>query len=104
MNSDTGQLPADSENGNLAAIPYNVKDELARYLRFGGFPAIHLQEYSQDEAYSIVSDIYNSTIYTDIIKLGEIRRIDQLERIIKFVFDNVGRTFSASSVAKYLKK
>ena len=79
------------------------RDEFARYIRFGGFPAIHLQEYTQDEAYSIVNDIYNSTIFTDIVKRSQIRRVDQLERIVKFVFDNVGRTFSASSIAKYLK-
>jgi predicted AAA+ superfamily ATPase len=31
-------------------------EEFARYLRFGGFPAVHLREYAQDEAYSIVKD------------------------------------------------
>jgi len=83
--------------------PLSQKEEFARYLRFGGFPAIHLQEYTQDEAYSIVSDIYNSTIFTDIVKRNQVRKIDQLERIVKFAFDNVGRTFSAASIAKYLK-
>ena len=78
-------------------------EEFARYLRFGGFPAIHLREYTQDEAYSIVKDIYNSAIFTDIVKRNQIRKIDQLERIVKFVFDNAGRTFSASAIAKYLK-
>jgi predicted AAA+ superfamily ATPase len=77
--------------------------EFARYLRFGGFPAIHLQEYSVDEAHTIVKDIYNSTIYTDIVKRGQIRKVDQLERIVKFAFDNIGRTFSAASISKYLK-
>jgi predicted AAA+ superfamily ATPase len=77
--------------------------ELARYLRYGGFPAIHLQEYSQDEVYTIVRDIYNSTIFTDIVKRNQIRKVDQLERIVKFVFDNVGKTFSATSISKYLK-
>ena len=75
----------------------------ANYLRLGGFPAIHLQEYTPDEAYTIVKDIYNSTIFTDIVKRSQIRKVDQLERIIRFVFDNVGRTFSAASIAKYLK-
>ena len=78
-------------------------EEFVRYLRFGGFPAIHLKEYTPDEAYSIVRDIYNSTIFTDIVKRNEIRKVDQLERIVKFAFDNIGRTFSAASVAKYLK-
>jgi len=81
----------------------NQNEELARYLRFGGFPAIHLQEYAPNEAYTIVKDIYNSTIYTDIVKRSQIRKVDQLERIVKFAFDNVGQTFSAASIANYLK-
>jgi len=87
----------------LAHAPLNQKEEFTRYIRYGGFPAIHLQEYAQDEAYSIIKDIYNSTIFTDIVRRNQIRKIDQLERIVKFAFDNVGRTFSASSIAKYLK-
>jgi predicted AAA+ superfamily ATPase len=83
--------------------PLNIRAELARYLRYGGFPAIHLQDYTQDEAYTIVKDIYNSTVFTDIVKRNQIRKVDQLERIVKFAFDNIGRTFSASSLAKYLK-
>lgn len=84
-------------------LEHNLHSEFARYLRLGGFPAIHLQPYSQDEAYPIVRDIYNSTIFTDIVKRNQIRKVDQLERIVKFAFDNVGRTFSAASISKYLK-
>ena len=36
--------------------------ELANYLRLGGFSAVHLQNYTPDEVYTIVRDIYNSTI------------------------------------------
>jgi predicted AAA+ superfamily ATPase len=82
---------------------FDVHKEFARYLRFGGFPAIHLQEYSLEEAYTIVRDIYNSTIFTDIVKRNQIRKIDQLERIVRFAFDNIGRTFSAAAISKYLK-
>lgn len=79
------------------------RKELANYLRLGGFPAVHLKEYMPDEVYTIVKDIYNSTIFTDIVKRSQIRKVDQLERIVKFAFDNVGQTFSAASISKYLK-
>ena len=81
----------------------NNKEEFARYLRYGGFPAIHLIDYSEEEAYTIVRDIYNSTIFTDIVKRSQIRKVDQLERVIKYVFDNVGQTFSALTLSKYIK-
>ncbi len=81
----------------------DVKTELANYVRLGGFPATHLQAYSQEEVYTIVRDIYNSTIFSDIVRRSQIRKIDQLERIVKYTFNNVGNTFSAKSIADYLK-
>ena len=79
------------------------REELAEYIRLGGFPATHLQRYSEDEIYTIVRDIYNSTIFSDIVKRNQVRKVDQLERIVKFAFDNVGKTFSAKSISDYLK-
>ena len=79
------------------------KTELVNYVRLGGFPATHLQELSRDEIYTIVRDIYNSTIFSDIVKRNQVRKIDQLERVVKYTFGNVGNTFSAKSIADYLK-
>ena len=81
----------------------DAKAELANYVRLGGFPATHLQAYSPDEVYTIVRDIYNSTIFSDIVRRSQVRKIDQLERIVKYTFNNVGNTFSAKSIADYLK-
>lgn len=79
------------------------REELGSYIRLGGFPATHLREYSQDEVYTIVRDIYNSTIFSDIVKRNQVRKIDQLERVVKYTFSNVGNTFSAKSISDYLK-
>lgn len=81
----------------------NPRLELANYIRLGGFPALHLQNYTQDEVYTIVRDIYNSTIFSDIVKRNQIRKVDQLERVVKYTFNNVGNTFSAKSISDYLK-
>lgn len=77
--------------------------ELANYIRLGGFPATHLRAYDQSEVYTIVHDIYNSVIFSDIVKRNQIRKIDQLERVVKYTFNNVGNTFSAKSISDYLK-
>ena len=81
----------------------DVRMEFVNYIRLGGFPATHLQDYAQDEVYTIVRDIYNSTVFTDIVRRNQIRKIDQLERIVKYTFSNVGNTFSAKSISDYLK-
>ncbi len=77
--------------------------ELPNYIRLGGFPATHLQQHTDDEIYTIVRDIYNSTIFSDIVKRNQIRKIDQLERVVKFTFNNMGNTFSAAAISNYLK-
>lgn len=79
------------------------KRELSEYIKMGGFPATHLRDYSQEEIYTIVRDIYNSTVFSDIVKRNQVKKVDQLERVVKYVFDNVGNTFSARSISNYLK-
>lgn len=83
--------------------PEDRETEFRRFLQMGGFPALQIQEYSLESAYTVMRDIYNSTIFTDIVKRNQIRKVDQLERIVKYVFSNVGNTFSALSISKYLK-
>jgi hypothetical protein len=79
------------------------KTELVNYIRLGGFPATHLHKYSSDEVYTIVRDIYHSTIFSDIVRRNQVRKVDQLERVVKYTFNNVGNTFSAKSVSDFLK-
>lgn len=81
----------------------DLKQEFSQYVRLGGFPATHLQDYSQDEVYTIVKDIYNSTIFSDIVRRNQVKKIDQLERVVKYTFDNIGNTFSAKSISNYFK-
>lgn len=81
----------------------DIHRELANYIRLGGFPATHLQAYGQDEVYTIVRDIYNSTIFSDIVRRNQVRKIDQLERVVRYTFNNIGNTFSAKSISDYLK-
>lgn len=85
------------------AIVGEPRQELANYIRLGGFPATHLQSFTQEEVYTIVRDIYNSTIFSDIVRRNQVRKIDQLERVVKYTFNNVGNTFSAKSISDYLK-
>ena len=81
----------------------DLKQEFSQYVRLGGFPATHLQDYSQDEVYTIVKDIYNSTIFSDIVRRNQVNKIDQLERVVKYTFNNIGNTFSAKSISNYFK-
>jgi uncharacterized protein len=82
---------------------FNTKTEFETFLRMGGFPVLHIAEYPLESAYKIVFDIYSSAILRDTIQRNKIRDVELLERVVKFVFDNVGNKFSAKNVADYFK-
>lgn len=81
----------------------DVYHEFETYLRYGGFPALHTADYSFESAHKIVYDIYSSVILRDTILRNNIRDIELLERVVKYVFDNIGNKFSGKNVADYFK-
>jgi len=81
----------------------NLSDPFVYYLRMGGFPVIHTVHYGEETAYKVIRDIYSSVILRDTIKRYKIRDVELLERVIKYVFDNIGNTFSGKNVADYFK-
>jgi len=83
--------------------PFNFYREFDFFLRRGGFPALHTAEYTDETAYKIVYDIYSSAILRDTVQRHNIRDVELLERVVKYVFDNVGNKFSAKNVSDYFK-
>lgn len=91
------------KEARTGVLPDDIHSEVKRYIRLGGFPSVHIADYDEDVAYRIVNDIYSSAILRDTVQRHSIRNVDLLERVVKFVFDNVGNTFSGKSVADYFK-
>ncbi|MDP3927653.1 MAG: ATP-binding protein [Bacteroidota bacterium] len=81
----------------------NPKSEFEYFLRLGGFPTLHTASYDIDSAYKIVYDIYSSAILRDTVQRYNIRDVELLERVVKYIFDNIGNNFSAKNVADYFK-
>lgn len=48
-------------------------------------------------------DIYSSIILRDVVQRNNIRDVELLERVVRFVFDNIGNKFSAGNIADYFK-
>ena len=76
---------------------------LEEYIKFGGFPIIALGEYEQQSAYQIVDGIYRTVVSRDIVKRHRINKQDLFDRVVKYVIENMGNTFSASSISNFLK-
>ena len=50
-----------------------------------------------------LNDIFDSIILKDIISRFKIRDTEQFKRILLYFISNIGNTFSASSITKYMK-
>lgn len=76
---------------------------LDEYIRFGGFPIIALSDFDEQSAYQIVNGIYHTVISRDIVKRHRINRQDLFDRVVKYIIENIGKTFSANSISSFLK-
>jgi predicted AAA+ superfamily ATPase len=92
-----------SFNKELQNSTKSKLEKFEYFLRIGGFPVLHTSNYSIESAYKIVFDIYSSAILRDTVQRHKIRDVELLERIVKYVFDNIGNSFSAKNVADYFK-
>ena len=79
------------------------RELLTEYLRLGGFPIVALGDFDEPAAYQIVEGIYHSVISNDITRRHDIKNVDLFNRVVKFVIENVGKTFSANAIVKFLK-
>lgn len=74
-----------------------------KYLLSGGMPYLANIRYEDAPTKLYLHDLFNSVQLKDIVKRNKIRDVDLLERIIAYVIANAGTTFSATSLAKFLK-
>ncbi|MDR1279665.1 MAG: ATP-binding protein [Opitutaceae bacterium] len=73
------------------------------YLVFGGMPFLSVLPLAADDAKKYLSDIFDSIVLKDIVSRHAIRDVELLRRVILYFLANVGNTFSASSLVKFLK-
>ena len=81
----------------------SVQECFQKYLLVGGMPYLSNIRYEEEPSKQYLSDLFNSVQLKDIVKRNKVRDVDLLERIIAYVMANVGTTFSASSLVKFLK-
>lgn len=79
------------------------KELLNDYIRMGGFPIVASGNFDEKSSYQIVEGIYNSVITSDITKRYQVKNFDLFNRVVKYIVDNVGKTFSANAIVKFLK-
>ena len=79
------------------------RELLSQYMRKGGFPLIAREDLDETSAYQVAEGIYNSVITRDIARRYNISNFDLFDRVVRYIVENVGKTFSANSIVKFLK-
>lgn len=74
-----------------------------KYLTLGGMPYLANLRYAEEPSKQYLTDVYNSIILNDVVKRNKIRDVDLLTRIVTYMVGNIGTTFAATSIAKFLK-
>jgi len=91
------------ESGIVEENQYGRYDMLEKYIRTGGFPLLSVVSFTDEQARQIISDIHTSAVHKDVVKRYKVKNAPLLERVIAFVFDNVGRIVSIRKITDYLK-
>ncbi len=86
-----------------AASESDARKLFLDYLQEGGFPIVGLNSFRPREAYQIVDGIYTAVVTHDIAKRHQIRNQELFDRVVRFIIENVGKTFSANTIAAFLK-
>ena len=74
-----------------------------KYLTLGGMPYLSNLHFVEEPSRQYLTDVYNSVVLNDVVKRNKIRDIDLLTRIVTYVIGNIGTTFAATSITKFLK-
>lgn len=85
-------------------FPEETVNESFRYfIRYGGLPGIHSLPFEDSAIFPYLNAIYNTVLLKDVVARNNIRDVELLERITRFVFSNWGNITSATNISDYLK-
>ncbi|WP_319523197.1 ATP-binding protein [uncultured Desulfosarcina sp.] len=79
------------------------RKSLEAYLKFGGLP--YLRHLSLDDAvvFDYLRNVIDAILLKDIVSRYDIRNVSFLQRLTRFVADNVGSLVTARKISAYLK-
>ena len=74
-----------------------------KFIQLGGMPFLKYFDLDESPSFKYLNDVYNTVLVKDVLQYNNIRDVDLFNRIFSYVIENIGHTFSASSIKNYLK-
>lgn len=76
---------------------------IIKFMKLGGMPYLINLNCDESLSFEYLRNLYSTILLKDVINRKQIRNIDFMERLVKYIADNIGSLFSANNISKYLK-
>ena len=73
------------------------------FIKVGGMPFLRYFNLEEAPCFKYLTDVYNTVLMKDVLQYNHIRDVDSFHRVLSFVLENIGHTFSANSIKNYFK-
>lgn len=84
-------------------VDISIQEKFNLYLNYGSFPFLARYNSFDSDAYNYLHDVYNTIILNDIVKRLKITDVNALDKVTKFIADNIGNIVSINKIANTLK-
>lgn len=78
-------------------------DSLDKYLKYGGLPYLIHIDLTDETVFDYLKNINQSILFRDVVSRFEIRNVEFLIRLVKYLASETGNIISARNIVRYLK-
>jgi predicted AAA+ superfamily ATPase len=78
-------------------------DNLLKFIKYGGLPYLIHLDLTDDVVFDYLKNISQSILFRDIVSRFEVRNVDFLVRLIKYLATETGNIISARNIERFLK-
>lgn len=81
----------------------NTSKNLDKYLKYGGLPYLIHLDLTDENVFDYLKNISQSILFRDVVSRFEVRNVDFLVRLVKYLATETGNLISARGIGKFLK-
>jgi predicted AAA+ superfamily ATPase len=81
----------------------NTSGSLDKYLKYGGLPYLIHLDLTDEIVFDYLKNISQSILFRDVVSRFEVRNVDFLVRLVKYLANETGNLISARGIGNFLK-
>lgn len=81
----------------------DIEESFKEFLKYGGLPGIHYLPFEGETVFQYLSSILDTILYKDVLTRFKIRDTALFDKVVRYLFDNIGNITTAKRIADYFK-